>query len=128
MAAAIMATIVTATATTTLNPTATPTRTPQINATPTINLTTPPPQTEWSRTYGGTGDDIAYSVQQTSDGGYIAAGYTDSLGLGSRDFWLVKIQGGGAGEGLPLFVIMGGVAAVAVVLAISIIVLKKRKA
>ncbi len=31
------------------------------------------------KTYGGKGDDVAHSIQQTSDGGYIVAGYTRFL-------------------------------------------------
>jgi hypothetical protein len=51
----------------------------------------------WSQTYGGTGDDEAYSVIQTSDGGYALAGYTDSYGAYSfqYDFWLVKTDASG---------------------------------
>jgi len=44
---------------------------------------------EWNKTYGGEGNDRAYSVVQTSDGGYALAGCTYSLGVGG-DFWLVK--------------------------------------
>jgi hypothetical protein len=50
---------------------------------------------QWNKTYGGPRIDIAYSVQQTSDGGYIVAGSTNSFGSGNNDFWLVKTDGNG---------------------------------
>ncbi len=49
----------------------------------------------WNKTYGGAGDDLAYSVVLTSDGGYAIAGYTYSYGAGSTDAWLVKTDGSG---------------------------------
>jgi hypothetical protein len=45
---------------------------------------------EWNKTYGGTNDDYAYSVVQTTDGGYALAGHTVSYGVGGGDFWLIK--------------------------------------
>jgi hypothetical protein len=47
----------------------------------------------WAKTFGGTGDDEFHSVKQTSDGGYIAAGYTNSSGAGN--VWLVKTDESG---------------------------------
>ncbi len=41
-------------------------------------------------TIGWDGVDIGRSVQQTSDGGYIIAGETDSYGAGGRNVYLVK--------------------------------------
>ena len=53
---------------------------------------------QWSRTFGGSDDDVCWSIQQTSDGGYILGGYTASFGAGSTDFWLVKMDANGAEE------------------------------
>ena len=57
--------------------------------------TDPLGDTLWTRTYGGTGDDISTSVQQTTDGGYIVAGYTNSFGAGINDIYLVKTDENG---------------------------------
>ncbi len=50
---------------------------------------------QWAKTYGGTNDDRASSVQQTSDGGYIVAGHTFSFGAGSYDIFLIKTDANG---------------------------------
>jgi hypothetical protein len=60
-----------------------------------FSTTSAPPPIEWNKTYGEAGDDVAYSVVQTSDGGYALAGYTNSSGAGGYDFWLVKTDSGG---------------------------------
>ncbi|MHA2675518.1 MAG: choice-of-anchor Q domain-containing protein [bacterium JZ-2024 1] len=49
----------------------------------------------WQKTYGGTGDEWAESIQQTADGGFIVAGSTESFGAGNADFWVLKLDGSG---------------------------------
>lgn len=44
----------------------------------------------WIQTIGGNESDDAYSVQQTSDGGYIIAGETYSFGAGVNDVYVIK--------------------------------------
>lgn len=49
----------------------------------------------WQKTYGGSGVDMAHSIQQTLDGGFIVAGETSSSGAGYADFWILKIDENG---------------------------------
>lgn len=55
----------------------------------------------WSKTYGGSDDDIAQSLIQTSDGGYAIAGYSRSSdgdasnNEGFHDQWLLKLDAQG---------------------------------
>jgi len=44
----------------------------------------------WNKTFGGEYIDMCYSVEQTSDFGYILAGFTRSFRTSSYDGWLVK--------------------------------------
>ncbi len=46
----------------------------------------------WAKTIGGANINDAYSVQQTTDGGYIFSGVTLSYGAGGADAYLVKMN------------------------------------
>ncbi len=59
---------------------------------------------QWQKLYGGSEDEEFYDVQQTTDGGYILAGYSASSGSGDvtgvnrggPDYWVVKLNASGA--------------------------------
>ncbi len=53
---------------------------------------------QWSKTFGGKGNDVAFSVQQTSDGGYIIAGHTNTNTEFRQDVYLIKTDGQGNKE------------------------------
>ena len=53
---------------------------------------------EWGKTLGGTNWDEAFSILETSDGGYIVCGFTEStdgdvnMNHGNADLWVVKLS------------------------------------
>ena len=55
----------------------------------------------WQQSIGGLGEDIATDVKQTTDGGYVIAGYSNSSDSlvsgnhGGNDFWIVKLDANG---------------------------------
>ena len=55
-------------------------------------------EVEWNRTYGGVRWDVGWSLEETSDGGYILAGETSSWGSGHYDIWLIKLSSRGDEE------------------------------
>lgn len=56
---------------------------------------------QWQKSLGGSGIEECYSIHSTFDGGYIAAGYTNSNdgqvsgNHGNNDFWIVKLNATG---------------------------------
>jgi len=57
---------------------------------------------EWQKSLGGSGEDRGYSIQQTTDGGYIVAGQSASTNgdvtgnHGGNDYWVVKLSSTGS--------------------------------
>ncbi len=44
----------------------------------------------WEKTFGGSNTDIAYTLLETKDKGFIMSGYTLSYGAGDRDGYVIK--------------------------------------
>ena len=52
-------------------------------------------QSSGRRPMGGRAPDAARSIQQTTDGGYVVAGWTTPFEAGEADFWVLKLDGSG---------------------------------
>ena len=52
-------------------------------------------EAEWIYTYGGELFESAFNIQETNDGQYFFAGYTNSTGAGLYDIWIVKLDNNG---------------------------------
>jgi hypothetical protein len=55
---------------------------------------------DWAKSLGGEGDEVAYSVQETSDEGYVIAGYSGLVLRDGRpgswtDCWVAKLNNNG---------------------------------
>ena len=55
----------------------------------------PSGELQWAKTIGGAYCDYAYSIDQTSDGGYVVGGWGQSYSFPYDDFFLVKVSSGG---------------------------------
>ncbi len=53
------------------------------------------PGTLWTRTFGGVERDCGNCVEETSDSGYVVAGWTDSFDAGWVDAWLIRTDSSG---------------------------------
>ncbi len=68
-----------------------------------VNVVAQEHDTLWTRTYGGNLSDIGYSVLQTSDGGFIIAGVTESFGAGGKDVLIIKTDQDGNSQWIKTF-------------------------
>lgn len=59
-------------------------------------------QLSWYRTFGGNLDDVAYSIRQTTDGGFIICGFTKSFG-NNGDIYLIKTNSNGQQSWMKYF-------------------------
>jgi hypothetical protein len=70
----------------------------------TISLYAQDPNILWQRTIGGSEDDRLYSINKTSDGGYILGGISESNisgdktenNIGFKNYWIVKLDENGS--------------------------------
>ena len=49
----------------------------------------------WSRTFGGSGEDVGCDLVVCQSGGFAIGGYTYSFGAGMNDAWLIRVDAQG---------------------------------
>lgn len=64
----------------------------------------------WQKTFGGSADDVANSIVETTDGGFLVAGYANSNdgdipgnNHGGSDVWIIKLNSSGTMEWQKLY-------------------------
>ena len=57
----------------------------------------------WNHAYGGAGDDAAYSLTKTADGGFAITGSTKSFGAGGIDSLLIKVDSNGSQQWMKTY-------------------------
>jgi hypothetical protein len=60
-----------------------------------ISISAQAPDTLWSKSYGGPFTDKAFSIEKTSDDGYIFVGSKQTSFIGNDYLWIVKINANG---------------------------------
>lgn len=70
--------------------------------------TDPIGDTLWTRTYAPVFEKRGYDIKATSDGGYVACGFTSDFGAGGKDFYLIKTNEYGLTTRLPELSELGG--------------------
>jgi hypothetical protein len=51
--------------------------------------------TLWTKTFGGNFDEFIFSLEQTSDSGFVLAGYTRSFSMGNSDAYVIRTNANG---------------------------------
>jgi len=59
--------------------------------------------TTWTKNYGGTSYDYGYTIEQTTDNGYIIGGHTKNYGATNYDLYLLKLTSTGGEEWGKIF-------------------------
>jgi hypothetical protein len=57
----------------------------------------------WTSTIGGINEDNAATIQQTTDGGFLVTGSTDSYGAGAKDILVIKTDSSGNSSWMKVF-------------------------